>query len=248
MYRPILASLAAAGMIFGGVVGVAEANATPSPHPAAAPPPTDVRAEPAATPGPNPFAPPAGGPQNALSDRQRPWCRGRRHARASTGARTSNACDSHRGGRLPAANPDRGQAFAAAEGITPKTSGAISAGLTPVTLRADTAVTNNGFTNGVATPVPGRPAGRHRGHGRQVRCPQVRCACGNPLHAPSAERDRPASPATRGRVSRRTTSTVITPSATGDNEFDAVTPTNETIGRPTHGGTHGGSDDPVAVR
>jgi hypothetical protein len=58
-------------------------------------------------------------------------------------------------------------------------------GLTPVVLRADTAVTNHGFDNGVATPFQAVLQAGTAVLVDQYGIPRVRCFCGNPLLPPT---------------------------------------------------------------
>jgi len=81
-----------------------------------------------------------------------------------------------------------GTAWATASGVEPDAIESLLATLTPVVLRADTAVTNHVYTAGEAdsyqsvleagTPVMVDPTG----------LPRVQCSCGNPLLAPEASR------------------------------------------------------------
>ncbi|MDT7741181.1 MAG: hypothetical protein QOE59_259, partial [Actinomycetota bacterium] len=238
MYRPILATLAVTGMILGGVVGVASTNETPSSSLAA--PPIDVRAEPAAAPGVDPFAPPGrGGPGAVLVARAAGVVSG--NTPGLYGGTMENACDSSSMVAFLYQNPDRGRAFAAAEGIAPAGVADYVAGLTPVTLRSDTAVTNNGFTNGSATPFQAVLQAGSAVLVDKFGVPRARCACGNPLESPQGA----GGPAnyTGDRWAGLSSDQVseISPSATPINEFELVTPTNGTIGRPT--GSHGDHDN-----
>ncbi|MFJ6080503.1 DUF6777 domain-containing protein [Streptomyces sp. NPDC092369] len=85
------------------------------------------------------------------------------------------------------ADPSRSRAFARAEGISQASVPAFLRGLAPVTLRADTRVTNHGYRAGRATGYQSvLQAGTavlvdNRG------TPRVRCACGNPLRPPVAQ-------------------------------------------------------------
>ena len=148
-YRPILTTFAVASLICGGAVGTAMATEAPSGNSAA--PPARVLAQLAATPGPHPFPPPAaGGPDAVLPAASVGAVSGA--TPGLYGGTRQNACDSSAMASYLQTNPDRGNAFASAEGIAPADIGGYLDTLTPVTLRADTAVTNNGFANGSATP------------------------------------------------------------------------------------------------
>src|ERR1700712_1855387 len=245
MYRPILATLAVTGVILGGVAGVASANENPSSLLAA--PPVDVRAEPAAASGIDPFVPPGQGGQGAVLIARTPGVVSG-NTPGLYGGTLENACDSSSMVAFLYQNPDRGRAFAAAEGIAPTGVADFVAGLTPVTLRSDTAVTNNGFANGSATPFQAVLQAGTAVLVDKFGMPRARCACGNPLES-SQGSGGPANYTgdTWAGLSSDQVSE-ISPSATPINEFELVTPTNGTIGRPTgshgdhdNGGHHGGS-------
>ncbi|MEL7210659.1 MAG: DUF6777 domain-containing protein, partial [Actinomycetota bacterium] len=83
------------------------------------------------------------------------------------------------------ANPDKARAWADVQGITVSSIEDFIDDLTPVLLREDTRVTNHGFVNGTANPIPAvLQAGSAVLVDRFGR-PVVRCACGNPLRAPT---------------------------------------------------------------
>jgi hypothetical protein len=89
------------------------------------------------------------------------------------------------------ANPAPAAAWAGVHGIAPDRIADYVATLTPVVLLLDTAVTNYGFSGGVATP---RQSVLQAGTAVLIDdtgTPAVRCACGNPLSAPTV-RDLPA--------------------------------------------------------
>jgi hypothetical protein len=80
--------------------------------------------------------------------------------------------------------PDKAQAWASVIGIQTTDIPVYIRGLTPVLLRADTAVTNHGFENGVATPIPSVLQAGTAVLVDQYGVPRVRCYCGNPLLPP----------------------------------------------------------------
>lgn len=96
-----------------------------------------------------------------------------------------SSCDVAQLSAFLTANPDKGRAWASVEGITPADIPAYLRSLTAVVLRADTWVTNHGYSNGAATSFQSvLQAGTavlvdSRG------VPRARCACGNPLLPPS---------------------------------------------------------------
>lgn len=107
------------------------------------------------------------------------------------GTEQEDACD---GGALVdflAVNPAKARAWAVAQGIAVDEISDYVASLTPVILREDTRVTNNGFLDGEATPFQ---AVLQSGSAVLVDdrgVPRVRCACGNPLSEPDATDSEP---------------------------------------------------------
>ena len=93
------------------------------------------------------------------------------------GTRDQRACDPQKMVSFLAANPDKAQAWADAQGIPVGEVTAYIEALTPVLLRGDTRVTNHGFRNGVATA---RQSVLQAGTAVLVDKygePQARCAC-----------------------------------------------------------------------
>ena len=102
------------------------------------------------------------------------------------GTRNSASCDATKMVAFLSAHPEIGTVWAGVLGIAPDGIGAYVATLTPAVLRADTAVTNHGLKNGTATTIPAvLQAGTAVLVDAQGR-PAVKCACGNPLTAPTA--------------------------------------------------------------
>lgn len=100
-------------------------------------------------------------------------------------------CDPARLVDFLTANPAQGAAWAGVHGISVDGIADYVADLTPVVLLHDTAVTNYGFAGGAATP---RQSILQAGTAVLVDAtgtPAVRCACGNPLTAPTV-RDLPS--------------------------------------------------------
>ncbi|MEU2632798.1 DUF6777 domain-containing protein, partial [Kitasatospora sp. NPDC007106] len=94
------------------------------------------------------------------------------------------SCDVPKLSAYLAANPDKAKAWAGVEGIEPNQIDGYLKGLTPVVLRADTRVTNHGYSNGQATAYQ---AVLQTGTAVLIDnqgVPRVRCACGNPLTPP----------------------------------------------------------------
>ncbi|MFE0701656.1 DUF6777 domain-containing protein [Streptomyces sp. NPDC058872] len=104
------------------------------------------------------------------------------------GTRAIGSCDVKRQIELLTADPVKARAFAEAAGVPEADVAGWLRGLTPVALRNDVRVTNHGYREGRAsafqavlqtgTAVLVDPYGS----------PRVRCACGNPLRSPSADR------------------------------------------------------------
>ncbi len=94
-------------------------------------------------------------------------------------------CDIGKLAEFLAANPDKAKAWASVRDIAPARIADYLKTLTPVVLLHDTMVTNYGFSNGSAVP---RQSVLQAGTGVLVDPtgqPVVRCACGNPLSAPT---------------------------------------------------------------
>ncbi|WP_406497009.1 hypothetical protein OHB06_42695 [Streptomyces sp. NBC_01604] len=107
------------------------------------------------------------------------------------GAARIGGCDVDRQIDHLTRDPAKARAFARVEGISQASIPAYLRGLAPVALRADTRVTNHGFSGGRATSYQSvLQAGTavlvdDRG------VPRVRCACGNPLKPPVATQGSP---------------------------------------------------------
>lgn len=110
------------------------------------------------------------------------------------GTQDVSSCDVEQQINYLTANQDKNKAFASVQGIAPDKVPDYLRALTPVQLRMDTRVTNHGWRNGSATSYQAvLQAGTavlvdDRG------VPRVRCACGNPLTPPVAQK----SPKTTG--------------------------------------------------
>ncbi|WP_406119077.1 DUF6777 domain-containing protein [Streptomyces anulatus] len=105
------------------------------------------------------------------------------------GTRKVASCDVEQQIKVLQAAPDKNRAFASVQDIEPSAVPGYLRGLTPVTLRMDTRVTNHGYQDGEANAYQAvLQAGTavlvdNRG------VPRVRCACGNPLLPPVAQED-----------------------------------------------------------
>jgi hypothetical protein len=101
------------------------------------------------------------------------------------GTQNSRHCDKAQLVTFLESNPDKAGAWAAVQGITAAQIPDYVADLTPILLREDTRVTNHGFVSSTANPIPAvLQAGTAVLVDRFGR-PVVKCACGNPLTAPS---------------------------------------------------------------
>ncbi|MEV0185001.1 DUF6777 domain-containing protein [Streptomyces sp. NPDC050625] len=107
------------------------------------------------------------------------------------GTRNTPSCDVPKQIRELQASPAKNNAFASVVGIRPSAVPAYLRSLTPVQLRVDTRVTDHGYRNGAATDyqavLQAGTAVLVDGHG----VPRVRCASGNPLTPPVAQRTPP---------------------------------------------------------
>ncbi|MBT2898994.1 hypothetical protein HET64_20765 [Streptomyces sp. McG3] len=105
------------------------------------------------------------------------------------GTRKAASCDVEQQIKVLRAAPDKNRAFASVQDIEPSAVPGYLRGLTPVTLRMDTRVTNHGYRDGEANAYQAvLQAGTavlvdDRG------VPRARCACGNPLLPPVAQED-----------------------------------------------------------
>lgn len=104
------------------------------------------------------------------------------------GTRNVSSCDVERQIKALQADPAKNRAFASVAGVAPSGVPAHLRSLTPVQLRLDTRVTNHGYRDGAATTyqavLQAGTAVLVDRHG----VPRVRCACGNPLTPPLAQR------------------------------------------------------------
>ncbi|MEU4211841.1 DUF6777 domain-containing protein [Streptomyces sp. NPDC026206] len=102
------------------------------------------------------------------------------------GTRNNASCDVERQIGYLKQDQAKARAFAGAASIGPSDLATFLRGLTPVALRADTRVTNHGYQDGSVTSfqsvLQAGTAVLVDEHG----APRVRCACGNPLGAPTA--------------------------------------------------------------
>lgn len=135
------------------------------------------------------------------------------------GTRNKASCDVE--GQIGAltAEPAKSKAFASAEGVAPDAVPTYLRSLTPVQLRIDTRVTNHGYRNGSAASYQAvLQAGTavlvdDRG------VPRVRCACGNPLLPPVAQRGTPKPTGDAWPAYRPSNVAVVAPAAHAVDKF-----------------------------
>ncbi len=142
------------------------------------------------------------------------------------------------------ANPSKASAWAAAEGISVNQISTYIGGLTPMTLRYDTRVTNHGYVNGQANAIPEiLQAGQAvlvDSHG----VPRARCYCGNPLTPPEAVSGSPQYVGAQWSQFSPTTVIVVQQSTTVINNFTLINnSTGQAFSRPA--GSTGTSDTPA---
>jgi hypothetical protein len=142
------------------------------------------------------------------------------------------------------ANPSKASAWAAAEGISVNQISTYIGGLTPMTLRYDTRVTNHGYVNGQANAIPEiLQAGQAvlvDSHG----VPRARCYCGNPLTPPEAVAGTPQYVGAQWSEFSPNTVIVVQQSTTVINNFTLINnTTGQAFSRPA--GTTGTSDTPA---
>ncbi|MBT2387205.1 DUF6777 domain-containing protein [Streptomyces sp. ISL-11] len=153
-------------------------------------------------------------------------------------------CDVERQIRYLTEDQAKGRAFAKAADIEQGAIAPYLRGLTPVQLRADTRVTNHGYTNGSANAYQ---AVLQTGTSVLVDgkgLPRVRCACGNPLGPPVAVKGTPKPQGQQWRAYRPDDVVAIEPATTVLVVIIIYDPgTGQWFERPV--GTHGENDRPI---
>ncbi|MEV7345758.1 DUF6777 domain-containing protein [Streptomyces sp. NPDC093544] len=158
------------------------------------------------------------------------------------GTRNVSSCDVEKQIKFLQADLAKNNAFAAVAGLrTSQVPGYLRA-LTPVQLGYDTRVTNHGFRDGAATSyqavLQSGTAVLVDDHG----VPRVRCACGNPLGEPVAQKTTPKQTGDSWPPYRTQNVVVVAPSTTVINVFVIFDPDNdEWIAR--HKGDSGHHDE-----
>ncbi|MFD7281550.1 DUF6777 domain-containing protein [Streptomyces sp. NPDC059862] len=166
------------------------------------------------------------------------------------GTRNVATCDVEKQIRFLQADEAKNRAFASVAGVAPSQVPAHLRSLTPVQLRMDTRVTNHGYRAGAATSYQAvLQAGTavlvdDRG------VPRVRCACGNPLTPPVAQRTTPKPTGEAWPSYRSSNVVVVTPAPKAVDVFVLYDPDRgEWIAR--RPGDTGGKDqktEPPATR
>ncbi|MEU0970972.1 DUF6777 domain-containing protein [Streptomyces sp. NPDC005917] len=159
-----------------------------------------------------------------------------------SGTKNSGSCDVDKQIRYFQASPSRNKAFAAQVGVRPSGVPAYLRSLTPVQLRADTRVSAHGYRDGNSTTYQAvlqtGTAVLVDGHGM----PRVRCACGNPLTSPVAQKSTPRTTGTAWSAYRPSNVVVVAPAAQIVNVFVLFDPEHgDWFGR--HRGDHSGHED-----
>ncbi|WP_406176347.1 DUF6777 domain-containing protein [Streptomyces sp. NBC_00996] len=162
----------------------------------------EVFLEPVAAQGPDPFTdstatpPPVTRMPQPQSTGNRSGAQGLRAISGSTpglygGTQNVGSCDAEKQIRFLAADRAKSRAFAQTVGISQASIPDYLHGLTSVVLRADTLVTNHGFSNGRASGYQSVLQVGTAVLVDNLGMPRVRCACGNPLSPPAALQGNP---------------------------------------------------------
>ncbi|MFC9843573.1 DUF6777 domain-containing protein [Streptomyces sp. NPDC060223] len=143
------------------------------------------------------------------------------------GTRNVSSCDVEKQIKFLQADPAKNNAFASVVGLrTSQVPGYLRA-LTPVQLGYDTRVTNHGYRDGAATSyqavLQAGTAVLVDDHG----VPRVRCACGNPLGEPVAQKTTPKRTGDSWPSYRTQNVVVVAPSTTIINVFVIFDPDND---------------------
>ncbi|MEU3608050.1 DUF6777 domain-containing protein [Streptomyces sp. NPDC035033] len=159
------------------------------------------------------------------------------------GTRETASCDVERQIRYLSAEPAKNAAFARILGLEANAVPGYLRSLTPLQLRVDTRVTNHGFKDGAATTYQ---AVLQAGTAVLVDSrgvPRVRCACGNPLAEPVAQRE-PRTTGTPWPNYQASQVVVVAPSVTVVDVFVVYDPERDSWFARKHGDT-GRHDKPT---
>lgn len=138
------------------------------------------------------------------------------------GTRDRTSCDVEKQITFFRSAPGKNGAFASVQGIQSSEVPDYLRSLTPLQLRYDTRVTNHGYRNGTAAPYQ---AVLQTGTAVLVDdrgVPRARCACGNPLTPPVAQKSTPKETGTSWPMYRKQNVVVVQQAATVINVFVAL--------------------------
>jgi hypothetical protein len=145
----------------------------------------EIGLEPVSSAGTNPFMPPVGTDQPNVTP---PTNTGGTYSGDLVGlyggTLNQSSCDPQQLVTFLQANPDKASAWASVVGIQVVDISTYVSELTPVVLRSDTYVTNHGFEDGRATPIPAVLQAGTAVLVDKYGTPVTKCYCGNPLGKP----------------------------------------------------------------
>jgi uncharacterized protein DUF6777 len=145
----------------------------------------EIGLEPVSSAGTNPFMPPVGTDQPDVAP---PAGTGGTYSGDLVGlyggTLNQSSCDSQQLVTFLQQNPEKASAWASVVGIQVVDIATYVSELTPVVLRSDTYVTNHGFENGRATPIPTVIQAGTAVLVDKYGTPVTKCYCGNPLSKP----------------------------------------------------------------
>lgn len=210
--------------------------------------PSEIAAEPVGSAGDNPFTPAVGKDKKGVKPPKQAVSTGGPVAYKGSlpglygGTMDYTTCDADQLVTFLEQTPAKASAWASALGITSTEIRDYVSGLTAVTLRTDTRVTNHGYVNGVANPIQSVLQAGTAVFVNKYGQPVVKCYCGNPLSAPlTYTTPTYTGPVWRGFAPNHIT--IIQQSTTIINVFKLYDPDTDTIfARPAGG--DGGDDRP----
>jgi hypothetical protein len=212
--------------------------------------PSEVAAEPVNTPSKNPFTPAVGKdkgnvtPPKAAVNTGHPVSYQGSVPGLYGGTMDYSTCNATQLVNFLEATPDKAAAWARALGIQVSEIRTYVSGLTPVTLRVDTRVTNHGYINGIADPIQSVLQAGTAVFVDKYGQPVVKCYCGNPL-GPPITYTQPTYTGPLWSGFEPTHITIIQQSTTIINVFKLYDPSSGQIfARPA--GTDGTSDRPYS--
>jgi hypothetical protein len=205
--------------------------------------PSEVALEQVSSAGDNPFTDPVGRDEESVKPPKEAQSGGTYDADLPGlygGTMDYATCDKRQLVTFLQETPDKAEAWAEAVSIEPTEIKTYVNKLTPVTLRTDTRVTNHGYTNGVATPIPALLQAGTAVLVDKYGAPVVKCYCGNPLTAPQPL-DKPTYTGTPWPTYTPGNVTIIQKTTTIIKVYDLET--GQIITRPA--GTDGSQDQPA---